>query len=120
MRCFYHGDVDGVAICKSCGRAICHECCADVGTYAACRNRCEPDVQSLGDLIARNKTAYGKTSAQTMRSGLFTLLMGALFMGLSWYLQRGDGPNYILLSLGALFALYGISQIFAARRWREK
>src|SRR5882672_10409620 len=94
MRCFYHGDVDAVAICKSCGHGLCHDCCAEVGTSSACRNRCEGEVESLNDMSQRNKSAFQKASGVYTRSGIFTTTMGAVFAGIgavNW--SMGDhGP----------------------------
>lgn len=119
MKCFYHGDADAVALCKSCARGICHDCCAEVGTTVACRGRCEADVESLTDLIARNKSAYGKTSATYLRAGIFSFILGVAFVGIGSSLGHRT-PNLFLLILGGIFILYGVTQIFAARRWREK
>jgi len=120
MRCFYHGDVEGVAICKSCGRAICHDCCADVATSAACRNRCEPDVEGLNDLVNRNKAVYNRTGGVYIRSGLFILVLGLAFTGIGVAFHRNGGPDYFFFIMGPLFMLYGVSQFFNARVWRKK
>ncbi len=121
MRCFYHGDVEAVALCKACSRAICHECCSAADKSAACRSRCEADVQAIDEMIERNKTAFQKTSGAYTRSGWFSLLVGAVFAGLGFAGLKGDGePAGFLLVLGAIFLLYGISQFFTARRFRTR
>lgn len=121
MRCFYHGDVEAVALCKSCGHAICHECCADVDRSAACRNRCEADVLALNEIIERSKTAYQKTGGAYTRSGVFLIVLGLVFAGIGAIGFLGDGePVYFLLIMGFLFAFYGITQIFTGRRFRAK
>jgi hypothetical protein len=120
MRCFYHGDVDAVAICKSCGRGICHDCSAEVGTSVARRNRCEDEVASLNDLLQRNKSTFQKASAIYTRSGIFLTALGVIFggLGLLNWINGDRGP--FLPIFGVVFILYGFSQFGAARRYREK
>lgn len=120
MRCFYHGDVEAVAICKSCGHGLCHDCCSEVGTGAACRNRCEGDVGALNEMIERNKTGYQKAAGAYSRSGYFLLILGLIFTGVGASgLGRGE-PVWLLIVMGLVFFLYGLSQFFTARRFRAK
>ena len=74
MRCYYHDEVEAVAICKSCLRGLCRECCVEVGHTSACRNRCEPEVETLNALLERNKKAYRTTSSTYYRNGVFMLV----------------------------------------------
>lgn len=120
MRCFYHGEVEAVAICKSCLRGLCRECCVEVGHTSACRNRCEPEVETLNALLERNKKAYRTTSATYYRNGIFMLVIGTIFAGFGAFTITRHEPNYFLLILGVLFLFYGVSQFSAARRWNEK
>ena len=120
MRCFYHGEVEAVAICKSCGRGVCHDCGAEVGTGTACRNRCEPEVEALNELIQRNKKAYASTAGMYRGGGAFSVLVGVLFAGFGWFMRETGSFSYFIIALGVIFFLRGVSQFFAARRWREK
>jgi hypothetical protein len=123
MKCFYHPTVDAVALCKSCSRALCSGCIAEVGLSCSCRNRCEADVATLNDLVERGRTAYQKTSATYFRSGLFTLLLGSVFLVLGVFgLVSGTGGewDYFLLLVGLLFAGWGVSQFVSARTMRQK
>ncbi len=121
MRCFYHGDVEAVALCKSCSRALCRECCSDTGKSAACRSRCEEDVLALDEMIERGRSAYQKTSGAYTRSGLFILVLGIAFSIIGILGFRGDGePVMFLVVMGGLFLIYGVSQLFTALRFRAK
>ena len=120
MKCFYHGDVDAVAICKWCGHGVCRDCCADTNGSAACRNRCEADVTALNDMIQRNKTSFHKASSAYTRNGIFITVIGALFAGIGSYTWTPERPQYFLTMLGVLFVFYGISQFNLARRFRAK
>jgi hypothetical protein len=120
MRCFYHGDADAVAICKSCGHALCHDCCAEVGSSAACRNRCEDDVAALNEMIQRNKTSFQKASGAYLRSGLLLCVLGVAFAVFGATMRGDGGPVYFLVVMGGLFFIYGFSQLFTARRFNSK
>jgi hypothetical protein len=123
MKCFYHAETDAVAICKSCSRAICHDCCADVGTGCACRGRCEDDVAAINEILQRGRTAYQKSSATFFRTALLTSAMGITFVALgsralSW--SRDHTAAYAIIFLGVLFVVWGISYYVSSRRLREK
>ena len=53
MRCFYHADREAIGHCKSCGRALCHDCAADLNMALACRNRCEARALAINQLVDR-------------------------------------------------------------------
>ena len=122
MRCFYHGDVEAVAVCKSCGRAICHDCYAEVGTGSACRNRCESDVTALNTIIERNKTVYRKTSGIYRRNGWLFLGIAIIFGAISAGSMNGEdrGVNYPLLALCVMFIAFAVIQFVNARRFTDK
>ena len=123
MKCFYHPAVDAVALCKSCSRALCVDCIAEVGLSCSCRNRCEADVATLNDLVERGRTAYQKTSSTYFRTGLFTFLLGAVFLVLGGFgVASGvaEAPAYFLLVIGVLFAGWAFSYFVSARRMNQK
>ncbi len=68
MKCFNHPNADAVGVCKSCGRALCRDCIAEVGLSCSCKGRCESIVGVMNDLVERGRTAYQKSSATQMRS----------------------------------------------------
>jgi hypothetical protein len=44
MKCFNHRELDAIAVCKHCGRAMCADCASEIEGMIACRNRCETAV----------------------------------------------------------------------------
>jgi hypothetical protein len=123
MKCFNHSTVDAVALCKSCSRALCRDCIAEVGLSCSCRNRCETDVATLNDLVERGRTAYQKTSATYFRSGIFTCLMGAVFalLGAAGLMSGiGSEMGYFFLVMGLLFIGWGVSHFVSAKKMRQK
>jgi len=120
MKCFNHPTVDAVGLCKSCSRALCRDCIGEVGKSCSCKDRCEADVASINDLLERGRTAYQKSSRNTFRSGLFTLLLGLAFLLIGLASPMASGPNYFLLIMGLLFTGWGISFFVFARNLKQK
>ena len=120
MKCYNHPEIDAVGLCKSCGLGLCHECVSEVGTSISCKNRCEADVAALNELVQRGRTAYQKTSGTYLRSGIFILLLGLVFLLIGIASSINSQPNYFLLITGALFICWGISYFFSARRFGQK
>ena len=120
MKCFNHPEVDAVGLCKSCARGLCHHCISEVGTSVSCKNRCEADVAALNELLLRGRTAYQKTSGTYLRSGVFILLLGAVFLLIGISSIVNSQPNYFLLVTGVLFIGWGISYFFSAKRFNQK
>ena len=118
MRCFFHGDAEAVAVCKSCGRAICHDCSAEVGTSIGCRNRCESDVEALNAIIARSKKVYRDTSS-VFRRNAFVFISIALLLGAAAFWFRDQGLD-VGLTVGCFFFLiFGVLQVVKARRYSK-
>ena len=123
MRCFIHSELNGVAVCKACGRGLCHDCIAEVGTSVACRDRCEAAVARQNDIIERSQSVYPKTAATFVRSGVFTILLGSCFawLGIGPILDGSSlSADYVFATLGALFVGWGIIQFWVAKKWRGK
>ena len=123
MKCFYHPSSDAVAICKSCNRGLCPGCVVEVGLGSSCRNRCEVDVAILNELVQRGRTAYKKTSASYLRSGIFMMLIGSTFLviGVRGLVEGVGGMAvYFPLSGGFLFGCWGVSYLFSARQINQK
>lgn len=108
MKCFYHLDRDAVAICKSCSRGICQDCCADVPPGVACKGRCEEEVASLNVLMQRSKTAYQKAGAAYNRNAIAILIMGLLFtcFGILPVLVSNNYGAIFMVPMGLVFLLW--------------
>jgi hypothetical protein len=123
MKCYTHRDIEAVAVCRSCGRALCRECVTEVGLSCSCKGRCESVVAAMNELVERGRTAYQKTSVLQHRNGVFIILLGVAFLALGVIdLSRGEASEwtYFVFAAGVLFAGMGVSSLIAARRFREK
>ena len=61
MKCFNHPYRDTVAVCSSCGRALCSQCAVPAqNDRIACLNRCEAEVMAMGSyvVIPKEKKSY--------------------------------------------------------------
>jgi hypothetical protein len=61
MKCYYHPQVDAVAICKHCHKGLCPECAVDVGGGVACKtssDNCQAEVKFAVQSYAANKRRY--------------------------------------------------------------
>jgi Flp pilus assembly protein TadB len=115
MRCFYHQSIEAVASCKNCGRGLCPGCAVDVGNGLACPNRCEAEVRALNRVIARNKTAYQKTSGAYARIAAFYAVVGGVFLAAGLANWRGYG--WMLVPAGVIFLLAGLLHYVTGRRF---
>src|SRR5210317_208927 len=94
MKCFYHHEAEAVALCKSCSRALCAKCAADVHPGTACIDRCEQDVEELNIVIEKGKAAYKKSGEAFKKTGKV-------------YKRNA----FIIFILGLIFIMVGIAPI---------
>lgn len=107
MKCFYHQDRDAVALCKSCHRALCPDCVADVPPGSACRGRCEQEVAAVNLMLERGKSAYLKAGNAYRRNAIAFLIMGLVMVafGLLPLVTNGDKGALFLAVFGGFFLL---------------
>lgn len=123
MKCYNHSNVEAVAVCRSCGRALCRDCVTEVGLSCSCKGRCESVVATMDDLVERGRTAYQKSSTLQQRNGIFIILLGVAFLTIALIgLSRGESSewSYFMLAAGVLFGGLGVTSLIAAKRLREK
>lgn len=127
MRCFNHSDQDARGVCKSCQRALCASCAAEVGKSVACLGRCEEDVRNLDEMVAYNLgmirsvdmqklTADSKAALQWSRSVIsgvdwFLVVLGAVFLAYAAY-----GRSGFMAVLGLAFLGFGLFGLVRGRR----
>lgn len=102
MRCYNHNEKEAVGICKSCGRALCPSCAAEVEKAVACRGRCESDVATLLS-INRNALQYARSTKQARYLGpTMFVVVGSMLttLGLTY-----DGIDFAVLAGGVVVAI---------------
>ncbi len=117
MKCYNHPETDAVAICKSCGKALCHECAVDVGRGIACKGICEADVQMINSIVDRNTKAYSTLKSRSLFGPIFLIITGMVFVGYGLTSAYASGLSIIL---GICFVLYGVVVMIANKRYIGK
>src|SRR4051812_16277812 len=108
MKCFTHRNNDAVAICRSCGRALCPDCVAEVGLSCACKNRCESDVKRSIELITRDRPVpINPAGFFGYDRVIFIMTMGLGFIGCGVYNFGSHGVNWAFIALGMAFFIFG-------------
>lgn len=102
MKCFKHHDQDAVGQCKHCYKGLCPQCAADTGNGLACKDEHEKDVEFIHSLIENSKKAYSASRSSILMSNLFLLVLGALFIGFGYFLQKDS----FLIWMGIAFIGY--------------
>jgi hypothetical protein len=113
MRCFNHPEREAVGICKSCSKGICSDCASDLGHGLACRDKHEPNVESLNTMIVRSSRVQATTTRAKYVAPAFTAFMGAMFLGYGYF---KEGLSGFLAPLGIGFLVYSVALFVANRK----
>jgi len=110
MECFTHSGSSAIAVCKVCGKAVCHACAVDAGVAIACSEVCGQEATALHEMNQRGKKIYGIGIAKPkVVSGVIAwLLLAALFGGTGTYGAFGNKQGAWFL-----LAFAGISIVIA-------
>ncbi len=113
MNCFNHPDRPAVGFCKSCCKGLCADCAAPLPNGLACRNACEERVALLNQIIANNQKTLAAANAQVRSSGLFILLLGAVFcfFGFLPLILSGNTGTLFMGVIGVFFAVFGTARL---------
>jgi hypothetical protein len=109
MKCFYHPQIDAVAICKNCSKGLCMECVADVGNGVACKGKCEAEVQAVNQMIQRGIRAKNVSGYYYKRLAAIFALIGLSTIAISLLsLKDGNSKSIVFIPVGliSLFAAY--------------
>jgi len=124
MKCFTHRSLDAVATCRSCGRALCPDCISEVGLSCACKNRCESDVARFNEMLTRGRPGPANPVNPANLVGydrvIFLMVMGVSFVWFGLYYIEDHGPKLFFAALGVAFFIFGISQFYMTKKFRDK
>jgi hypothetical protein len=119
MKCFNHGTVDAVGVCKHCYKALCRDCAVEVAGSISCRGPCEQEVVLVNALTRRAGTSYGKTSKAYLRATVIYILLGVLFGVFAIY-QQGTFIRAFLIIMAVVFLLGGGLYFRSSREFRQE
>lgn len=91
MKCYYHTDVDAVAICAACQRGVCSDCAVDVEFTTSCRDRCEERVTNYVALFTQGRQAYNANATSYKGIGVFSFLSGVVMAFLGGFTRSETG-----------------------------
>lgn len=123
MQCFTHSDASARGLCKSCNRALCLDCLAEVGKSIACKNRCETDVENLDAMLRRSLqvtadpafddvTTVTRTATSFIAfTDIFNVVIGAIFITFALYRS-----NVFAAIIGAAFFAFGLLSLVRNRQ----
>jgi len=114
MQCFNH-QTDAIGICKHCQRALCIECCSDLGDGLACKGH-EDEVHHLNSLIQNSKRAYASSPKASLFGPAFNVFMGLVFV----YFGFEKGLDSFLFILGAGFVIFGVATLIYNTKYFKK
>jgi hypothetical protein len=106
MKCYNHPDRDSVAICKACGKAICHDCAHESQNGIACQQHCLDSLSKKKDLYTNQAAHLKNLKRMNFLGSFFSIGMGILFL---YFSSQGFGLVYdFVFLLGIGFIIYGI------------
>jgi len=106
MKCFNHETSEAVAVCKNCGKALCHPCTAEVGRVIACANNCENEVRALNELLERNRSASQKTSGAYYKNAVVFALLALVLAYLAVDAYQGQRTPVLVLTGGTAVVFF--------------
>ena len=110
MKCYNHPERDSVAICKACGKAICHECAQESKDGIACQQSCINSLSKKEDIYTKQAAHLKNLKRMNLLGSFFSIGMGLLFI---YFSSQGFGLVYdFVFLLGIGFIAYGIMAQF--------
>ena len=106
MKCYYHPEVDAVAICADCGKAICQRCVVNVNGRFLCR-QC---------LAYSGTSARGQGTENVLANFLAVASLVLGILGLLGYVCGGCVLGGAMGIVGILFGLPGSITGWIARK----
>ncbi len=115
MKCYYHHDVDAIAICKNCNRGLCAQCAAEVGKSIACKSTCVAEVEALDSALQRSMKSFETNRRVYAQFAFGMLLVGLGFIVTSFFLRLTAG---LTIFVGIIFLLGAPYMYSASRRYK--
>ncbi|MFT4172337.1 MAG: hypothetical protein QM639_07240 [Rhodocyclaceae bacterium] len=119
MHCYTHQDSHAIAVCRTCGKAVCGICSVSIPFAIACSTECADEAKAVHEMNQRGKKLYGiGGTKKRLPSGVVMWgLFAALFCGAGVIntISRGT-PDWFLLCFGAVSVIVAV---IAYRRAKE-
>lgn len=112
MKCFNHRELDAIAVCKHCGKALCSGCMTESSGMSACKGRCEAAVDAAHAETQLNLQSYRSMISmfRVMAPLCFTVGIIAASVGTYALIKEIGGrekpTTFVLVGLGLISAGY--------------
>jgi hypothetical protein len=116
MNCFNHRGKPAIGLCKSCAKALCEDCLTEVPYGLACKGSCEDRVNMINGILDRNAKVMKTVRLQTIRTGLFGVLMGIGFLVFAVWAHIQSEDSFLMFLFGFMGVLFLISGILSLSR----
>lgn len=111
MKCFNHRELDAIAVCKHCGKAVCSNCVADVKGVMACKSRCEAEVLAHQEFLSSSNRHLAFQVPLNKWLGYFMIGAAVTLAGFGvWVMATQSGERGFvgfLLGTGCIFGVCG-------------
>ena len=118
MKCYRHHEADAVGICKSCSKGICTDCAVDVSNGLACKNECEEEVETLNQLISKNKGSFRRTSGAYFSNSIIYGALGVFFIFFGMFVEK-PMANFTIPA-GIIFLVAMVFNLNSAMKIKKK
>jgi len=106
MKCFNHQEREAVAVCKACGKAVCHECATESENGIACQQSCANVLLHKKELQIKQVDHLKNLKRMNFLGSFFSIGVGLMFI---YFSSQGFGLVYdFVFLLGTRFTVYGI------------
>jgi len=112
MNCYRHRRIDAVAICRSCGRAVCDQCCEESGGEIVCGGDCRRKRERSHQLDARLRQTFGVGARPPIPpsvSAYFLFGVILLLTGVYFWFDRQSFDVLILATSAVFFVMSAAS-----------
>jgi hypothetical protein len=113
MQCFNHTDTPAVAICLSCGKALCKSCAMNTSEFIVCSDSCKNRLTMQRSLKEKEPKAYLATSKFMFFNGLIFMIAGCLMLIFQPFM-RGPSIFFISFSVVNLVASYFLKKLYGS------
>jgi hypothetical protein len=125
MKCYYHPQLEAVAVCKHCHRGLCADCALEVSGGIACKSgkqNCPEEVREMHAAVLRGRKSYQNAQQTYRRGALLAAVIGGT-MTLYGLLALRGVPNAVgeaVLPVGLVLLLLCVYWLLAARSYTRR
>jgi hypothetical protein len=118
MNCFNHRDKPAIGLCRSCLKALCEDCLAELTDGLACKGVCGARVNMINRTLDSNAQIVDAARRQNRGAGIFTTLFGIAFAVFGVWAYFGQS-GFLACLLGAFAAVMIVAGVVRLSRKQQ-